>query len=244
MKSMSRMAVMAALVAAGMPGAASAQEGAPMIEIGAEQTVLDLSVRGTSTRVPDMVTISAGVTSEAASASEALRINSEAMQRVVDALRAQGVAERDIRTQRINLNPIYEDRNSSGIAKIVRYRASNMVAVRFREVEMSGRVLDILVREGANEIQGPNFEIDDPEEALDEARADALRIARERAELYAAALGKRVVRLAHFSEGGANFPSPIVVTGSRMRMEAASAPPIAAGEQEVGVMLNLRYILE
>lgn len=244
-----RLGMVLALAGAGLAGAAGASapaaaQEAYAIEVGADQTVLDLVVRGTTTRVPDIVTISAGVTSEAGNASEALRLNSASMQRVVEALRDLGVARRDIRTQQINLSPIYEDRRYGGVAKISGYRASNMVSVRFREIEQSGRVLDILVGEGANQINGPSFELDDPAEALDEARRDALEQGRERAELYAKALGKRVVRLAHFSEGRSRMPSPIVVTGARMEMDAAAAPPIEAGEQEIGVSLEMRFILE
>ncbi|MCJ8191530.1 SIMPL domain-containing protein [Sphingomicrobium aestuariivivum] len=238
------MAALLGAAATGLPMQAGAQPGMA-IEVGEDQTVLDLAVRGTSTRVPDVVNISAGVVTTAPTAAEALRQNSETMQRIVRALRQAGVKERDIRTQRINLNPRYDDRGGYENRKIIGYQAQNMVSVKFREIEQSGRILDVLVGEGANQIYGPNFELDDPAEALDEARADALEQARERAGLYAAALGKRVVRLAYFSEGGAQMPSPIVVTGSRIRMEAAdAAPPVAPGEQEVGITLNLRYILE
>lgn len=243
---MKTLMIMAALTGSALmaePRQASAQAGGAM-EITADQTALDLAVRGTSSRVPDVVNISAGVVTYAASASDALRMNSAAMQEVIGALRAAGVDERDIRTQRINLNPRYDGRDQYGNAKIIGYNAQNMVTVKFREVEQSGRILDVLVSEGANQINGPYFEIGDPEEALDEARLDALEQGRARAAQYAAALGKRVVGLAHVSEGGAHMPSPIVVTGSRVAMEVSAAPPVAPGEQEVGITLNLRYILE
>ncbi|MGS3087700.1 SIMPL domain-containing protein, partial [Escherichia coli] len=74
---------------------------------------------------------------------------------------------------------------------ITGYQATNTVSVRFRDVARSGTVLDTLVAEGANQIEGPNLSIDKPDAALDEARTDAVKRARARADLYASAAGMR-----------------------------------------------------
>ena len=99
------------------------------------------------------------------------------------------------------------------------YTASNQVSVRFRDIRNTGEILDALVAEGANQINGPCLTIDKPEAALDEARAKAVAVGRARAELYARALGMRVVRLLSVSEsGGYPVPPPMPM----MRAEAAA----------------------
>jgi uncharacterized protein len=110
----------------------------------------------------------------------------------------------------------------------------------------SGGILDALVREGANQIDGPNLTLDKPEAASDEARADAVAKARARAELYARAAGLRVDRILSITEaaemGGGPFPPPVV---AMVRAQAADAESkIAPGEQEVAVTLAVRFLLK
>ena len=116
------------------------------------------------------------------------------MQRVLAALKHAGVADRDIQTSNVSLNPEYRYPENQS-PQLVGYTASNNVTVRFRDIRSSGRILDALVAEGANQINGPSLTVDKPETALDEARAKAIAIGRARAELYARSMGMRVVRV-------------------------------------------------
>jgi uncharacterized protein YggE len=115
--------------------------------------------------------------------------------------------------------------------------------VRFREIANAGRILDALVAEGANQINGPNLTIDHPEAALDEARARAVANGRARAELYARAMGMRVARIVSIAEsGGYAAPPPMPVM---MRAEAAQADTkIDAGEQKLQVNLAMTFELQ
>src|SRR5207248_564957 len=92
--------------------------------------------------------------------------------------------------------------------QLVGYTASNQLSVRFRDIRNSGKILDALVREGANQINGPNLTIDKPEAALDEARAKAVAIGRARADLYARSLGLRIGRVVSVSENAGEYPVP------------------------------------
>lgn len=209
-------------------------------------TRLDLVVSGKSTRVPDVATISTGVQTRGATAKEAIAQNAERMSRILAALRAAGVAERDIRTSQLNLNPEYDYRRENGEGpRLTGYMATNQVTVRFRDISKSGGIIDALVGVGANQINGPMLSIDDPATAMDEARADAIATGTRRAELYAAAMGKRVVRIAMVREGGAVERPEIIVTGSRAMMaEDAAATEIVPGEQDVSVTLQMSFDLE
>ena len=204
-------------------------------------TRLDVVALGEVTRVPDIVRINAGVVTQAPSAVEAIRQNAQRMESVRAALRRAGIADRDIQTSNISLQPDYRYSENQP-PQLTGYRSSNEVNVRFRDIANSGRILDALVAQGANQINGPMLEIERPEAALDEARTAALANARARAELYARALGMRVKRVIAVSEAGAAPPSPMPV----LRMEArdAAASQISPGEQRLGVNLTVSFELE
>lgn len=231
---------------------AAAQTGpVPMIEAG--HTLLVVSAQGSSTRTPDMASYSAGVTTQGATASEALSANSTQMNRVVAALKQAGIADRDIQTSNLNLNPIYSQPKrlpdgsyEDGPQRIVGYQANNNVSVRQRKLEDMGKVIDALVRAGANQVNGPNFMLAEPDAAQDEARVAAMRDARARADLYAKAAGLRVHRIISISESGGYAPMPVMYMRKEMAMDAAAPPPpppVAAGELEMNINLTVQFEL-
>ena len=229
------------LAACAVPaGGALAQPAAAPIVNG---TRLDVVATGEVTRVPDIVRISAGVVTVAPTASGALEQNARRMESVRAALKAAGVADRDIQTSAINLNPDYRHDERGGNPQVTGYRAHNEVSVRFRDIRNSGRILDALVAQGANSLNGPMLGIDKPEPALDEARTKALANARARAELYAKATGKRVGRILSISETGGMRPMPMYRGESAMAV-TASGTQIEPGEQNLAVTLAVSFELE
>ena len=228
-------ALMLAAPMAAAPAAAQVQSGSA--EGG---TRLDVAATGEVTRAPDIVRINAGVVTQAASATEAIGANARRMDAVRAALRRAGIADRDIQTSSISLHPDYRYVEGQP-PQLNGYRASNSVNVRFRDIADSGRILDALVAQGANQISGPMFEIERPEAALDEARLAALANARARAELYARGLGMRVKRVLLVSETGSMLPPPMPV----LRMQSAEADTrIEPGEQTLSVALTVSFELE
>lgn len=233
--------LMLAAVAAVLPMAAAAQVAAPA-GLPPEGTLLDVVAEGEANRVPDIATIRAGVVTQAPTAAAALAANAQQMTRVLAALKAAGVAERDVQTATISLNPQYRYAENQPPV-ITGYQASNSVSVKFRDIAKSGNILDALVKQGANQIDGPNLSIDRLEAAQDEARTDAVKRARARAELYATALGMRVERLVSLSEaldGGGPGPVPQMMA----RLEAKDSTQVVPGEQRVGVTIRVRFLLK
>ncbi len=231
-----------ALGAASLPSMAAAQIATPQIPpiVG---TRLDVNATGESTRVPDVAIISAGVVTRAPTAAAAIQQNSARMDRVLAALKSAGVADRDIQTSSINLNPEYRYQENKA-PELVAYSASNQVSIRFRDIRNSGRILDALVAEGANQINGPTLTIDKPDAALDEARINAVANGRARADLYARALGKRVVRVISVSESGGSYPvPPPMPMAERMSAQAADTK-IMAGEQKLQVSVSMVFELQ
>ncbi|WP_308517837.1 SIMPL domain-containing protein [Sphingomonas flavescens] len=233
-------AFLAALMigAAAIPVSASAQQA--MINQSITGTRLDISATGEVSRVPDMATISAGVVTKAPTASAALQDNAGRMQRVVAALKRAGIADRDIQTSNVSLNPEYRYPDNQS-PQLTGYSASNNVSVRFRDIRTSGQILDALVGQGANQISGPNLTIDKPEGALDEARTRAIAVGRERAQAYARSLGMRVVRLVAVSESGGNSIVQPMPMYARADMAKTSIEP---GEQKLQVTLNMTFELQ
>lgn len=204
---------------------------------------LDIVATGEVARAPDQVTVMAGVVTRAAQAEAALRENAQRMDRVRAALRRLGIEARDVQTGTISLNQDYERPMEpvAGRPQPSGYVASNQLTIRFRDIANAGRIIDALVAEGVNNVQGPMFGLSTQAAALDEARTRALAVARARADLYARALGTRVRRIVSVSEAG---QSGIIVTGEARAMSADASTRIEPGEQLVSTSLTVTFELE
>jgi uncharacterized protein len=229
------------LGASALPTAAAAQQASITQTIAG--TRLDINATGEVSRVPDVAVISAGVVSRAATATAALSDSAGRMGRVLDALKRAGVADRDVQTSNVSLNPEYRYPQDQS-PQLVGYTASNTVTIRFRDIRSSGKILDALVKEGANQINGPVLEVDKPEQALDEARAKAIASGRARAELYARSLGMRVARVVSINEGAgyaAPPPPPPMMMAARGERDQTKIVP---GEQKLQINLAMTFELQ
>lgn len=228
---------------------AHAQDG-PIPTIQAGHTLLTLTAQGTSTRTPDLATYSAGVTTQGSSASEALAANSTRMTQVVAALKREGIADKDIQTSNLSLNPVYarpkrlpDGSYEEQTQRIVGYQATNTVSVRQRKLADMGKVIDALVSAGANQVNGPSFALAQPDAAQDEARLAAMKEVRARADLYARAAGLKVARIVSISEAGGYSPQPVMYARKEAMDAAAPAPPVAAGELELSINVTVQFEL-
>jgi hypothetical protein len=206
-------------------------------------TLLDVSATGKTTRVPDLATIRAGVVTQAPTAAAALSDNAQRMGGVLAALKKAGVQPRDIATANVSLQPQYRYEDNKPPV-ITGYQATNTVSIRFRDIAKSGAILDALVAQGANQIDGPNLSLDQPDAELDEARVDAVKRAQARAELYAKAAGLSVSRILTIAEGGeiAGPPPPMPVY--RMAAAKAADTQVLPGESDVTVTITVRFLLK
>jgi uncharacterized protein len=230
-------AVCAALILA-TPAVAEAQNA---VQPTLNGTRLEISVRGEVKRVPDVAVISTGVITQSVDAATVMRDNAARMARVLAALKRAGVADKDVTTSAVNLSPQYRYNNNQPPI-ITGYQANNQVTVRFRDITRSGAILDALVKEGSNEINGPSLTIDNPEAALDEARVAAIKAGRTRAEIYAAAAGMKIKRIISISENEAMS----IVPRPMMQMMAKSAEAdtvIMPGEQSLGMTVTMVFEL-
>lgn len=233
-----------ALIAANALALPASGLAAAEIEIEASGPVVELNVVESVEVAPDIATIGAGVTTEAATATEALRQNSAEMEQVIARIKALGVADKDIQTTGINLNAMYDYSQESQRPVFRGYQVSNRVSVMLRKIEETGKVLDALVAAGANDINGPSFSLDDDTAAKDAARKRAFARAQAQAKAYADLLGydgAKVLAIAENIEGRGPLPE---LAATRMSIaKDAAAPPVQPGMIAAGINLTIKYEL-
>jgi uncharacterized protein YggE len=201
-------------------------------------TTLNLSAQGEVRVRPDIVTLSLGATSEAPTAQAASADSARRVNAIVQALRAAGVAQRDIQTQWVQLVPKYSDR-SNAPRQIVAHEATTTMTVTVRAMDRAGALLDLAVGAGANVVQGVRFGLADPSGPQRQARDQALRALQDDAVQVAGVMGHRVVRLVNVNTQAyqtivtANRVEELVVTGSRIEPGELTVRAAANGVFEI-----------
>jgi len=206
-------------------------------------SILNINTSAELKQAPDIAIVSAGVVTQHRSARTAMADNATKMSAAFNALKAAGIAERDLQTAGINLAPqyVYEENKPP---RLTGYQVTNTVNVRIRDMTKIGPVLDALVAQGINQISGPNFQIEDSDAALDRAREEAMRKAMRRGEMYARGAGMRIRRVVSINESGGYQPQPQpMVMMSRMAADSAQTP-VAAGEVTMSIQLSVQFELE
>ncbi|MEG6509076.1 SIMPL domain-containing protein [Methyloligella sp. 2.7D] len=205
------------------------------------QRTISLTATGEVDSAPDLVEISTGVVSDAKSAADALEKNSKAMTKMIAALKAEGIAPKDIQTSNFSIRPRYDRPEKNKPQVLVGYRVNNSLHLKVRDVKALGAILDKLVSLGANNIGNIAFGLADPAATEDEARKLAMKEAIARAELYAEAAGVKLGKVISINEQGGVRPYKAVA-----RMEAASAAPvpIEAGTTTTSITVNVTWELE
>ena len=244
MKTLIRASACAAALfaAAASAPAALAQAAPPAAETLFRATTLNLGAYGETRVAPDMATITLGVMVEAPSAQAAMQQNAARMNQVIAALKKAGIAERDIQTSGLNLNPQYAYEQNTP-PKLVGYQASNQVTIRVLELSRLGAAVDATVNAGANQVHGISFGLKDPTAAENAAREAAVKALVAKAELYARATGHKVARLVSLSEGGGYAPQPPVPMAAMVRMDKSESTPVSGGELSVRVDVTGLYEL-
>lgn len=213
---------------------------------------MQITGHGEVVAAPDTAYVSSGVTSQGATAKDALDANSADMAALIAALKGAGIEAKDIQTSGFSVNPnyVYTDaRDANGYTlppKINGYIVTNGVTVRVRDLTILGTVLDQAVTVGANTINGVTFAVADPSELYDEARRQAFADAKHKADLYAAAASLELGAIELISEqvGYVQPPQPYT-----MRAEAVGAPsdkavPIEAGQLTFTIDMNVNWTID
>jgi uncharacterized protein YggE len=242
------------------PGVALAQQ-APTASIAemANTPLVRVNISESLRTPPDEASITVGTQAKAATATAAVAANKVKTEKLLASIRADGIRERDIQTQGIQLQPDYRwdsQPGGQGRQTLIGYIASNSVQIKTRDIDKLTSLLDALTTAGADTVYGPNFAISDPAPLRREARVRAMERGQAEAMEYARNNGFTSVRLLSVEEGVSYRGTDVTVTGSRISPMAPPPPPppaperdggggiVAPGQLETGVTLNLLYRME
>ena len=212
---------------------------APALAQTAEPASISVTGEATVSVPPDLAQVEAGVTSDARTAREASETNNAAMGKLLLALKAANIDQKDIQTSRLSLQPQYAP-NRAGPSAVAGYRASNRVTVRLHDVTKVASTIDTLVGAGATDIGGINFMVSQASKLLDDARAQAIADARRKAEIYAKAAGVTLGAPLGIAEEGSAAP----VFRAKMAAAPMAATPVAQGEETLSITVSVSWAIK
>lgn len=213
---------------------------------------ISVTGEGEIVAVPDVASFSFSVSADAGTVAAAQEAVTEKMDAVLEGLEGMGVEEKDIKTSNYSVYPKY--RYESFASPVINppsrqvldgYTASHSVEVKVRDTEKAGQALGVAGDNGATNISGISFTVDDPDQVLEEARALAIADAKAKAKALSDDLGVRLVRVVNFYDSTQNPPMPYGMGSDTMMMReqsvSASAPQIPQGENMVRVNVTVTY---
>ncbi len=241
---MIRLAVLPVLAAVSALSLAVPNPAAAQVQVTSKGPVVKFNIVETAKSKPDQVRISAGVTSNAPTAVDAMRLNAKEMSKVVAQIKALGIGSNDIQTTGVNLNAEYDYNRSTNKQVFKGYRASNRVSVTLNDVSRTGPVLDALVAAGATDLSGPNFSIADTSAIERRLRKKAMENAAATAREYASLAGFGNVSLLEVQEGSPIRRETIVMSAAKMSEDMSAAPtPVEPGLVGTSLALIVTYQL-
>jgi len=206
----------------------------------------DIGVSGTG-RVfvaPDTAIASIGVDITAPTLAEATKQASAQMTAVINAVKAQGIDDKDIQTSSYSVYPITNTSKEGETPKITGYHVTNIVTVKIRNIANVGQVLDAAIAAGANSVNSVMFTVDNPAKAEEEARTLAVQDAMAKAQTLATAAGVKVGKIIVISDVSGGF-QPIVKSANYPVADAASgAGPVETGQNEISVTVEMHFEIE
>jgi uncharacterized protein len=227
---MKLLAVIAAVCAALLLGATRAGGGGVSAAAAAQHTIV-VAGNGSVSAVPDRAQVSFGVSTSAKSASAALRGNAAEMAKVIAALKGQGIAPADIRTDLVSLSPRYSQAGNA----VVGYEATNSVSATLRVLSKVGPVIDAAVDAGANQVSGPNLVRADSAGLYRTALRAAIANAKTKARTIAGASGLHLRRITDVSESSA-APTPMPLTKA-----TDTSTPVEPGTTQVEAAVTVTF---
>jgi uncharacterized protein len=211
-----------------------------------QQSGIWVNGEGKITVTPDVASLNLGVSAQASTVSEATSQAAAAMNKIMDSLKANGVAEKDIQTQYFSIQPVtrWDDKNQQEI--VIGYRVSNTVVAKIRALDKAGKIIDAVAEAGGDltRINGINFLIDKPEKYYDQARELAMNNAKAKAEQMAKLGGVTLGKITFVTESSyvpvQNYPVMYKDSASG----AAPSTSITPGESDITLNVQVYYAIQ
>jgi hypothetical protein len=216
------------------------------VNVNSQQTGIWVSGEGKVPVTPDTAILSVGVQVQETDVAQAQAEAATAMTKVADALKAAGVADKDIQTQYFNIQPVYNYDNGKQQSVIVGYIVSNTVTAKIRKIDQTGSVIDAVVAAGGNatRINSVSFTVDDPTPYQAQARAKAVADAADKAQKLAQTAGVNLGKATYINE---STNTPVIYRSDMAASGAMAVPapttPISTGEIDITVDVQIAYAI-
>lgn len=237
---------MSALAVAGLVAAALVVSSGVNAQAAEQTDKITISGHGSVSVAPDMATLVSRVITQGDDARSALQQNSATMNVIMQGVEEAGIENDDVQTTGFDISPVYDNRRVNNgeprAPEIIGYRVQNGIRINLQDITKLGTTLDMLVEIGSNNIGQVQFGVSNPEEFIDEARENAVKDARAKAEVYAAAAGVSLGKVLSISESGSS-PRPYPEMMGMRAAKMDSAPPIAAGQETLSSSVTITYEL-
>jgi len=238
------------LLALGLPapGAAALDGGNVSAPVHARDahapTTVTVTGDGSATAEPDLAVLGVGVEATAKTAKAAVAAQNTAADALLKAVRAQEIADKDVRTEGVSLGPVYKYQD--GTAVLTGYRAAQSFVVKVRAIDRTGAVLQAVTDAtgDAGRVASVVFDLADREPLQRAAREAAFADARDKAQQYAALSGRRLGRLVTLGEGGTGYLPPAPPMAADLQAGGLGAVPVAPGEIKATSSVTAVYELD
>jgi len=227
-------------IASGLIGCSSQGSNTESIVIGNQQQGISVSGQGKITVIPDISVITLGIQSQKNTVAEAQTTASITMDKIVTALKRNGIASKDIQTQYFSIQSVTRYDNNLRQDIVIGYMVTNIVTVKIRNLDNIGILIDDVVTEGGDlvRINNISFSVEDPTIYYGQARERAIADAKIKAEQMANFTGIKLSKPIYVSESS-NVPYPPV----KVSLPEGSPTSINPGEIEVSMTVQIIYAI-
>ena len=218
---------------------------------GGENNVITVTGIGEVQGKPDIANISFTISKEGKTVAEAQTAVADIEGKALVVLRANGVEDKDIKTESSSFNPKYDSTPVYCVTypcpqkspKIFGYEAYETISVKVRKLDTTGKIIEELGKTGVNNLYGPNFAIDDEEGLKAEARKKAIEDARAKAKVLAKDLGVHLGKITSFTENTGVYSPYFAKESLSLTSDRAdnSAPELPPGENTINSSVSIIY---
>jgi uncharacterized protein YggE len=234
--------VVGGLVLAVALGPALAPHAARSVDSTTPDRTISVDGTGIVTTTPDVADLHVGVVVQRPNVKDARNAAATAMDGVVKALLAAGVAEKDIQTTTLSLQPVYDYSTTGAAPKLVGYELRNGVVATVRDLDRLSDAVDGALAGGGSTLDGISFRVEDPSGVEAQARTQAMKAARAKADALASAAGVSIIGVASISEQSSPAPWPVPAAGA-LKAGDQAATPVMPGTSEITVSVNVVYLI-
>ena len=192
---------------------------------------------------PDLATITIGVTKETQSAKDAIAQVDATARSIVEAAKAAGVGSADIATRSVTLTQTF-DESRDGRRTPRGYEASNVVAIRTRDLAKAGGLAQSFIDKGANQFDGIAFSIERPEPILDRLAAEAVKNAQRRAQMVASVAGVKLGRVLLIERPGADKPAQPMFRANGIAAPSSASMSVEAGVETLSTEMEVSWAID